>query len=63
VFNVFNNDTLTAHDVTVDPDPNSPPDSLGLPTGFIQRASFGQHTSNASYPDARRWQVAFGVRW
>jgi hypothetical protein len=63
VFNVFNNDTLTAYNVTVNPDPNSPLDALGLPTGYIQAASFGQHTSNTSYPEARRWQVAFGVRW
>lgn len=63
VFNIFNNDTLIGHDVTVNPDPNSARDTFGLPTGYIQAASFGQHTSNASYQEARRWQIAFGVRW
>jgi hypothetical protein len=63
VFNVFNRHPLILHDVTVNVDPASSRDAQGLPTGFIQTVSFGTHTSNLSYPEARKWQVAFGVRW
>ncbi|HXG90224.1 MAG TPA: TonB-dependent receptor [Vicinamibacterales bacterium] len=63
VFNVLNNDTLTSFDVNVNVDPNSSRDALGLPTGFIERPSFGTATGNGNYPEQRRYQFAFGVRW
>jgi hypothetical protein len=67
ILNLFNNQTLGAGTAgfrtTVNPDPNSPLDSLGLPTGFIQASNFGQALSANSYPIARTFQVAFGVRF
>ena len=63
VFNIFNSHPLISNDITVNVDPNSARDALGLPTGFIQAASFGRHTSNTSYPVQRKFQVALGVRW
>jgi hypothetical protein len=67
VFNLFDNDTLgagtTGFNTTVTPDPNSPRDSLGLPTGFIRGTQFGQALSAASYPTPRTWDVAFGFRF
>ena len=32
------------------PDPNSPLDANGLPTGFIRGARFGEATANTNYP-------------
>jgi hypothetical protein len=63
VFNVFNEDKLTSWNTVVRADPASPLDSLGLPTGYIEGAQFGQGQSNNNYPVARRWQIAFGVRF
>ena len=63
-FGTFDNrDPLISHDTTVNVDPNSARDALGLPTDFIQAASFGRHTANTSYPVQRRFRVALGVRW
>lgn len=63
LFNVFNNDTLTAWNTVVTSNANSPRDALGLPTGFTQGSSFGRGTSNAHYPAARRYQLAVGFRF
>ena len=32
------------------PDPNSPLDANGLPTGYIQGPRFGEGTANTNYP-------------
>jgi hypothetical protein len=63
VFNIFNNDTLRTWNTTVLADPNSPLDSLGLPTGYTPGPLFGQGTSNVNYPRARGWQMALGFRF
>ena len=63
VFNLFNNDKLIAWNTTVSPDNNGPRDALGLPLNYIKGASFGRHTSNTSYPAARRFAVALGLRF
>lgn len=63
VFNVFNEDKLTSWNTVVRADPASAVDALGLATGFVEGAQFGQGQSNANYPLARRWQIAFGVRF
>ena len=63
VFNIFNNDTLATWDTTVVADDTSPVDALGLPTRYTPGPLFGQGTSNANYPRARGWQVAFGFRF
>ena len=50
VLNVTNNQKVIQFNTTVNPDPNSPLDEHGLPTGYIQGASFGQPTANTHYP-------------
>lgn len=62
-FNLFNNDKLIAWNTTVSPNNNGPRDALGLPTEFVRGAQFGRHTSNTSYPAARRFAVALGLRF
>jgi hypothetical protein len=51
-------------------DPNSPLDSLGRPTGYIQGARFGQATRNLDYPTwrpgfdgGRTFLMSFGLRF
>jgi hypothetical protein len=56
ILNVTNNQKLIAFDTTVTPDPNSPLDADGLPTGFIRGPQFGQATSNTDYP---AWRPGF----
>jgi hypothetical protein len=70
VYNAFNNQKLIAYNTTVNPDPNSPLDSLGLRTGYIKSASFGKATSNGHFPIAfqgvtggRTYRVALGLRF
>ncbi len=63
LLNLLNNDKLIGWSTTVTPDPNSPLDSLGQPTGFIRGDNFGNATSNASFPVAREYRVAFGFRF
>jgi outer membrane receptor for ferrienterochelin and colicin len=53
LLNVLNNDKLTSFDTTVTPDPNSPKDEFGLPTGYIKGPRFGQGTANTDYPRPR----------
>ena len=50
VLNVTNNQKLIQFNTTVTPDPNSPLDEHGLPTGYIKGAQFGQATANTHYP-------------
>jgi hypothetical protein len=47
VYNLFNNLKVIQYDTTVNPDPNSPTDAMGLPTGFIKGSLFGQATPSA----------------
>jgi len=69
VFNLLNNDKLIQWNTTVLPDPNSPLDALGLPTGYIPGGAFGTGTRNSNYPQSiagtglRGFRVAFGVRF
>ena len=50
VLNLFNNQKLISWNTNVRPDPNSPKDANGLPTGYIKSSTFGTGTSNANYP-------------
>ena len=50
VLNVTNSQKVIQFNTTVNPDPNSPLDEHGLPTGYIEGASFGQPTANTHYP-------------
>jgi hypothetical protein len=70
ILNVTNNQKVIAFNTTVTPDPNSPLDANGLPTGFIRGPQFGQPTSNAHYPlwrpgftGGRTYLVAAGIRF
>jgi len=70
VYNLFNNLTVIRYNTTVNPDPNSPLDAMGLPTGFIKGPQFGQATSTGAYPvpfqgqrGGRTFRVAFGLRF
>ena len=50
ILNLTNNQKLISWDTTVTPDPNSPLDANGLPTGYIQGPRFGEGTANSNYP-------------
>jgi hypothetical protein len=69
LFNVLNNDKLVAWNTTVLPDPDSPVDALGLPTGYIKGSRFGTGTSNTNYPQSivgtglRGFRMSFGLRF
>src|SRR3954447_9453120 len=70
VYNLSNNLKLIRYNTTVNPDPNSPLDAMGLPTGFIKGSQFGQATSTAADPvpfpgqrGGRTFRVAFGFRF
>ena len=70
IFNVLNNQKLIQWDATVTPDPNSPLDANGLPTGYIRDAKFGKATSPAHFPlwasgenGGRTFRLAFGMRF
>lgn len=56
VLNVTNNQKIVQFDTTVNPDPNSPLDENGLPTGFIRGPRFGEPTSATHFP---RWRSGF----
>jgi hypothetical protein len=53
VLNAFNNQKLISWDATISPDPNSPRDEFGLPTGYIKGPRFGEGTANTDYPRPR----------
>ena len=70
VYNLFNELKVIRFNTTVNPDPNSPLDDMGLPTGFIRGPQFGQATSTAAYPvpfqgqrGGRTFRVSFGFRF
>jgi hypothetical protein len=63
IFNVFNSQPLIGWDTSIVPDPTSPVDDLGLPTGYIEGPSFGDAASTAHFPGGREFRVAFGVRF
>jgi hypothetical protein len=63
LYNVFNNDKLVTWNTTVRADNQSPLDELGLPTGYIKSALFGQAQSNGNYLAPRAFQMSFGVRF
>jgi len=70
VYNLLNNQKLIQWNDEVQPDPNSPVDALGLPTGYIKGPSFGQADRNRDYPipftgltGGRTLRVAVGFRF
>jgi outer membrane receptor protein involved in Fe transport len=70
ILNVTNNQKQIAWNTTVTPDPNSPLDANGLPTGYVQGSNFGRATANTHYPvwrpgftGGRTFLIATGVRF
>jgi len=70
VYNVFDNQKLIQWNTTVTPDPASPLDSNGQPTGFIKGANYGKATANTNFPawssgetGGRTFRIAMGVRF
>jgi hypothetical protein len=71
VYNVLDNEKLIGWDVTVTPDPNSPKDASGLPTGYIKGANFGKAIQDTgSFPQpvpgtigGRLFRMALGFRF
>jgi hypothetical protein len=70
VLNVTNNQKVFEWNTTVTPDPTSPLDQHGLPTGLVRGSNFGRATSNAHYPvwrpgftGGRTFLIASGVRF
>ena len=69
VFNLFNNEKLIGYNTSVVPDPDSPRDALGLPTGYIRGPQFGQAQANSNFPSSlgigsgRTIRLSLGVRF
>jgi hypothetical protein len=70
VYNVFNNQKQIGWNTSVRPDPNSPQDALGLPTGYLPGPLFGKATSPSHFPvpfngstGGRTFRVALGFRF
>jgi hypothetical protein len=70
LYNIFDNNKLIAWNTAVNPDPTSPLDSDGLPTGYIRPSNFGTPRANSDYPrpipgidGGRTFQMAMGLRF
>lgn len=70
VYNLFNNQKLINWNTTVTPDAASPLDNLGLRTGFVRGANFGNAQANTDFPvpfrgqtGGRGFQLAAGIRF
>lgn len=74
LFNITGNQQLIGYNTSVIPDPASPTDSLGLPTGFLPGPNFGQAQSDTNFPGAqtglageitrgRAFRIAVGFRF
>ncbi|MBI1876095.1 MAG: TonB-dependent receptor [Acidobacteria bacterium] len=61
--NLFNRAPLIGFNTTVTPDPLSPRDELGLPTGYLKGPRFGQGTASGHYPTPRTYLVYAGIRF
>ncbi len=70
VYNLFNNLNLVSWNTSIKPDPNSPKDAMGLPTGYILQSQYGKATSTSNYPipfqgqiGGRTLRLALGFRF
>jgi hypothetical protein len=63
VDNIFDSTPLISYNIATQPDPNSPTDALGLPTGYIKGSQFGKGTSTSNYPFPREYLVSLGFRF
>ena len=50
LFNAFNNSKQIRSNIAVTPDPNSPVDAVGIPTGYVEGPLFGEATSVDHFP-------------
>jgi hypothetical protein len=69
-YNLLNNEKQIQWDTTVSPDPNSPKDANGLPTGYLPGTNFGKAIQDNQFPQpvpgtngGRLLRMAFGVRF
>jgi hypothetical protein len=69
-FNVLDNTKAIGFNTSIRPDPNSPRDALGLPTGFTRGTNFGHPQSTSDFPTAigsngggRAFRMALGFRF
>jgi hypothetical protein len=69
-YNIFNYNEPYKWNTTVTLDPNSPVDALGIRTGFVRGANFGEATQDTDYPrpyggevGGRVFRMAFGLRF
>ncbi len=69
-YNLLNNSKLIGWDKTITPDPSSPKDANGLPTGYIKGPRFGQATNDNQFPQpipgqngGRLFRMALGLRF
>src|SRR4029079_10936242 len=58
VRNMFNSTPLVSYNITPRPDPASPRDALGIPTGFIKGSAFGTGTATTNYPFPREFFIS-----
>ena len=63
VRNMFNSTPLISYNITTRPDPASPKDALGIPTGFIKGSAFGTGTATTNYPFPREYFISTGIRF
>ena len=63
MINIFNKTPRITANTTITPDPDSPLDALGLPTGFIRGSRFGEGTENAHFPLPRTFRMGVGFRF
>ena len=63
VRNMFNSTPLVSYNITTRPDPASPRDALGIPTGFIKGSAFGTGTATTNYPFPREFFISTGIRF
>jgi len=70
IYNILDNNKLIGWNNSVTPDPNSPLDANGLPTGYIKPGNFGTARANSDFPrplpgidGGRTFQMAFGMRF
>ena len=61
VRNILNDTTLIRYRTTIRPDPTSPKDAFGLPTGFIKAVNFGQPRTAGDYDTPREYRFSVGI--
>ena len=70
LYNILDTNTLIGWNNAVTPDPASPLDANGLPTGYIKPSNFGTARANSDFPrpipgidGGRTFLGSFGMRF